>query len=250
VAASQRETIGDRWSLYHKGMSTSSATVILVHGAWHGGWCWQRLTPHLAARGIAFRTVDLPSVGARPGEAIDLSADAAAVRATLAGISGRAILCGHSYGGMVISLAAAGESRIEHLFYLCAYMPESGESLTSIRGGKRAPWVRNLDGGLTFPDPDRAPAVFYGDCNPADQQWAVRQLRPQASAAFDERVPTPAWKSIPSTYVICTNDMAILPTSQRGMFAPRATNVVELDSGHSPFISKPAELADVFAAAR
>lgn len=236
------ETIGDRGSLV---MSRDFPTVVLVHGAWHGAWCWQRFTPQLTHRGVSFRTVDLPSVGARPGQAIDLSADAAAVRAVLRDIAGPVVLCGHSYGGMVISLAALGQSNVERLVYICAFVPESGDSLTSIGGGKLAPWVNLLDGGLTLPDLERTASVFYGDCDPASQKWATRQLRPQAGLAFEEPVPAPAWKNIASTYVVCANDGAMPARTQRGIYAPRTSTTVEIASDHSPFISRPAELADI-----
>jgi pimeloyl-ACP methyl ester carboxylesterase len=226
-------------------MNETLPTVVLVHGAWHGSWCWQELTPYLTRRGFAVRTVDLPSVGAKSGQAVDLSADAATVRSTLAAIPGPVILCGHSYGGMVISLAASGESKVEQLVYICAYVPDSGQSLTAARVGKRAQWIKMLDGGLTFPDLDQAAALFYADCDPALQQWATRQLKAQSNAAFEEPVPAPAWQSIASTYVVCANDMTIPPSTQREVFATRTSKVVELDSSHSPFLSKPAELADI-----
>ncbi len=226
-------------------MNKNNPTLVLVHGAWHGAWCWQRFTPHVLQRGFDFYTVELPSVGAKPGAAVDLSADARAVAITLDAISGPVILCGHSYGGMVISLAAAAESRVERLVYICAYVPAAGQSLTAARAGKRAPWIKMLDGGLTLPDLEQAASVFYGDCDPATQRWARHQLRAQSNAAFEEPVPAPAWKRIPSTYIVCGNDEAIPPAMQRDVFAPRTTSVVELDSGHSPFLSKPAELADL-----
>lgn len=229
-------------------MAGDLPTIVLVHGAWHGGWCWQRLTPHLTRRGFTCRTVDLPSVGARPGEAVGLSADAAAVKAALADLRGPIVLCGHSYGGMVISRAASGDSRIERLLYVCAYVPESGQSVTDIRGGKRLPWVQKLDGGLTMADPERAGDLLYGGCDSATQQWAMQQLRPQCNAAFEEAVPTPAWKEVPSTYVVCADDRVIAPELQREVLAPRTTRVIELDSGHSPFLSMPGALADVLVA--
>ena len=228
-------------------MKAVAPTMVLVHGAWHGAWCWQRLAPHLTKRGIALRTVELPSVGARSGQRVDLSADAAAVSAIVSDLSGPVVLCGHSYGGMVISLAAVGQAKIERLIYICAFVPESGDSLTSIGGGKLAPWVTALDGGLTLPDLERTATIFYGECDSVSQQWATRQLRPQARAAFEECVPDPAWKQIPSTYVVCANDVAMPARTQRGVFAPRATTTVEIASDHSPFISKPAELAEVIA---
>lgn len=225
-------------------MSKTAPTIVLVHGAWHGGWCWQRLTPLLAKRGFGCRTVDLPSVGARPGETVGLSADAAAVRAAVAEISGPVILCAHSYGGMVISMAAAEAPNVEHLVYVCAYVPESGQSVTDIRGGKRLPWVQKLDGGLTMVDAERATPLLYGGCDPASQQWAMRQLRPQCNAAFEEAIGAAGWKEVPSTYVICADDRVIEPALQREVLAPRTTRIVELDSGHSPFLSMPSELAE------
>ena len=183
------------------------ATIVLVHGAWHGSWCWQRVTPLLEKRGLAVRTIDLPSVGARPGAGTDLSADAAAVEALVEGIEGPVVLCGHSYGGMVISHAAP--KRVTRLVYLCAFMPLEGESLVSIGGGRHAPWIQLLDGGLTLPDPARTEAVFYSDCDAQTVRWATREIRPQSAAPFDEPVPRPAWRNTPSTYVICANDRAL-----------------------------------------
>ena len=219
-------------------------TIVLVHGAWHGSWCWQRVAPLLEKRGAAVRTVDLPSVGARPGSGSDLSADAAAVEAVIADIAGPVVLCGHSYGGMVISHTAA-IARVKRLVYLCAFMPMEGESLVSIGGGRHAPWVQLLDGGLTLPDPAQTETVFYGDCDPQTVQWAKSKIRPQSGAPFNEPVPRPAWRTIPSTYVVCVNDMALPPDAQRNVFAPRATETIELHASHSPFLSQPEALADL-----
>jgi len=145
---------------------------------------------------------------------------------------------------MVISMAAAGAPQVEHLVYVCAYVPESGQSVQDIRGGKRLPWVQKLDGGLTMADAERAAPLLYGGCDAVTQQWAMRQLRPQCNAAFEEAIGTPGWKEVPSTYVICADDKVIAPELQRDVLAPRTTQVIELDSGHSPFLSIPAELAE------
>lgn len=219
------------------------ATIVLVHGAWHGSWCWQRVTPLLEKQGIAVRTVDLPSVGAGPGAGTDLSADAAVVEALIEGITGPVVLCGHSYGGMVVSRVAA--ERVTRLIYLCAFMPLEGESLVSIGGGRHAPWIRTLDGGLTLPDPAQTQAVFYSDCDAQTVEWARSQIKPQSGAPFVEPVPRPAWRNIPSTYVVCANDMALPAEVQRNVFAPRATETIELQASHSPFLSQPAALADL-----
>lgn len=234
----------------------SAATIILVHGAWHGSWCWEPLVPHLQARGLSARTLDLPSVhgaAAAQAQAPGLGADAAAVRALIDRVSaeraGPIALCGHSYGGMVVSLAAAGDARIAQLLYLCAFMPQDGESLLAVGGNRYAPWVRLLEGGLTLPDLAQAGQVFYQDCDPTMQQRAIAQLKPQRARAFEEPVPHAAWHEIPATYVVCARDQALPVSMQRELFAPRAAARRELDSGHSPFLSQPRALADALAQA-
>jgi pimeloyl-ACP methyl ester carboxylesterase len=220
--------------------------LVLVHGAWHGAWCWERVIPHLKQRGVSVRTVELPSVDAPFESAMDLSCDAAAVRAVIDS-SAPVVLCGHSYGGMVISQAATEARNVRRLIYLCAFMPAENESLGDIGGGQLAPWIVNLPDGRTLPDLTRAQELFFGDCDRATAAWAVQQLRPQVPMPFLERVEKPAWRSIPSTYIVCAQDRAFPPELQREVFAPRASDVVELDSSHSPFLSQPEQLAKVLA---
>lgn len=220
-------------------------TLVLVHGAWHGSWCWERLVPHLEERGIAVRTVDLPSVhraqGARPAGLRD---DANAVRTVLDSLDGPAALCGHSYGGMVISLAGSHPS-VSRLIYLCAFMPEPRQSLVGIGGNRHAPWIRMLDEEMTLPDLSLAGEVFYNDCDPSTREWAIARLAPQCNSAFLAPVVRPAWREVASTYIVCTQDGALPPELQRTLFAPRAGRSIELETGHSPFLSQPAALARV-----
>ena len=231
-------------------MKARTETLILVHGAWHGGWCWERLMPHLEERGIEARTLDLPSVsrgegGKRSNHPAGLREDADAVRKVIGALKGPVVLCGHSYGGMVISLAGSPD-RVSRLIYLCAFMPEPGQSLVAIGGN--APWVRMLDDGMTLPDLARAGEVFYNDCDAATRERAIARLAPQSSSAFVEPVARPAWREVPSTYIVCARDGAIPPDLQRTLFAPRAERTIELEMGHSPFLSQPAALAEALAA--
>ncbi|MGH8218897.1 MAG: alpha/beta hydrolase [Steroidobacteraceae bacterium] len=246
-------------------MTSGRATLILVHGAWHGSWCWERLLPHLEQRGIAVRTVDLPSVsrsaGAeprsasarKPGDrAVGLRDDADEVRAAIESVEGPVVLCGHSYGGMVISHAGSHprvHSRIARLIYLCAFMPEPRQSLVAIGGDRHAPWIRMLDEQMTLPDLSLAGEVFYNDCDAPTREWAIARLAPQCNAAFIAPVARPAWRDIPSTYIVCATDGALPPDLQRTLFAPRAERSMELDTGHSPFLSQPAALAQALAQA-
>jgi pimeloyl-ACP methyl ester carboxylesterase len=192
--------------------------------------------------------VELPSVGAAAHIAVGLERDAAAVRAVIDEVGGPVLLCGHSYGGMVISLASCQEPRVSKLVYLCAFVPESGQSLVAIGGGQLAPWIQLLEGGLTLPDPGQTAELFYADCDARTQAWAIGNLRPQCGVPYSDVVAHPGWKDTRSTYILCSADRAMPPDWQRDLFAPRLDKVVEIDSGHSPFLSQPGVLADVLAA--
>ena len=228
-------------------LSNARASLVLVHGAWHGSWCWERIVPLLERAGIAVATVDLPSVRPRNSSA-GLEEDAAVVRALMDRLRGPVILCGHSYGGMVISRAAAAPARVAALVYLCAFVPRPGESLVAASGNRAAPWIRLLEDGTTLPDRAQAAEVFYGDCDPETASWALERLAPHNAVAFSEPVAQPAWLTIPSTYIVCTQDRAVPPDMQRTVFAPRAGHVLELATSHSPFLSQPKLLAETLAA--
>jgi pimeloyl-ACP methyl ester carboxylesterase len=222
------------------------ATLVLVHGAWHGSWCWERVVPLLERKALEVRTVDLPSVDP-PGGSPGIADDAAAVTAALDAIPGEKVLCGHSYGGVVITHAAAGREDVTRLVYLAAVMPDSGESPAAAfaRAGVAADWIV-VEGDRMWPDPARAGRVFFNDCDAETQAAAVARLRPMSTAVQTQSVPVAAWRSLPSTFVICTLDRAIVPDAQR-IFAKQAEDFVELESGHSPFLSQPAELAALLA---
>lgn len=222
------------------------ATVVLVHGAWGGSWVWERVVPLLEERGVHALTVDLPSVDCDPAHPAGLAADAAEVGRVLDGADGPFVLCGHSYGGMVITRAAAGRSDVVRLVYVCAFMPDEGESLFMLTGGP-APWITLLEDGRTLPDPEHAARTSCADCDPETRAAAIARRRPQVTAPFGEPVPVAAWRGIPSTYVVCTEDESLPVEVQRDVFAPRAQEVVELVSSHAPFFSRPEELAGVLA---
>jgi pimeloyl-ACP methyl ester carboxylesterase len=229
-------------------VKSTPRAILLVHGAWHGAWCWQRVVSLLSNGKFVVRSVDLPSVGAAPDLPVGLESDAMAVQKAIDEVEGPVLLCGHSYGGMVISHAACQNPRVSKLVYLCAFVPESGQSLTAIGGGRLAPWIQVLEGGLTRPDPAQALELFYADCDAKTQAWAMAQIRPQCGAPFADAVPHPGWKSVSSTYVVCSADRAMPPAWQRDLFAPRLNKVLEIDSSHSPFLSQPETVAALLAA--
>ena len=219
-------------------------TFLLVHGSWHGPWCWDLLAPALERRGHASVAVDLPSCGSDPANLGDLADDARTVSEAAAAISGDVIVVGHSYGGAVVSEAVFGDNA-RRLVFLCAFMPDTGRSYVSyLPEGPLPPYVGLRDDG-TFAVPDgQAHEHFYADCAPDLSDWATARLRLQSQAVLGPAVTRASWRSIPNSYVVTLHDDALPPDFQR-MFAAQADDVREFASSHSPFLSRPDDLAEL-----
>jgi pimeloyl-ACP methyl ester carboxylesterase len=228
-----------------------AATVVLVHGAWHGAWCWEKVVALLDDAGVRSIAVDLPGHGANREPLSDLSGDAAALRGVLDGID-RAVVCGHSYGGAVVSEGAAEHPAVEHLVFLTAFPLAPGESLTSAAAGAVAPddgrsdlgpAMRFHDDAMTL-DPELAVTALYADCPDGDAVDAAARLGPEKRFDQGNVATRAAWQLTPSTYVVCTEDRAVTPALQRAL-ARRCTTSVEWPTSHSPFLSRPELVADL-----
>jgi pimeloyl-ACP methyl ester carboxylesterase len=230
------------------------ARFLLVHGSCHGAWCWRDTIPALAVRGHEARAIDLPAHGCDPTPPAEASLDAyaAAIARALEAETEPVVLVGHSAGGISISMAAERvPDRIRRLVYLCAYALEDGESLAAVR--RRAarqpllPAIRRAPDGLTFTvDPALAPGIFYHDCPPEAVAFALPRLCPEPVAPQETPVRlTDRSRSLPRSYILCTDDRTIPPEAQRAMTADWPPgSVVTLRSGHSPFLACPDALAD------
>lgn len=218
-----------------------SRPIVLVHGAWHGPWCWERVTPFLDAAGAEWTAVDLPSVAAADSGASDQD-DAVAVRAALDALPGRApaILLGHSRGGRVIS-EAGDHDRVGHLVYLAALLNEKNISQSTLFSPDLPKALLYGADGTSRVNPELGMAVFYNDCSENDYAWATANLRAQShrEAALQANAPR---KTKPSTYVICSRDNAIPAIAQRQM-AESAGKIIEWEVGHSPFANQPDKVA-------
>jgi pimeloyl-ACP methyl ester carboxylesterase len=230
--------------------------VLLVHGAWHGAWCWDRVLELLRSSGYRPEAMDLPGHGDSPEPLGDLHRDADAVAARLDTIGEPTLLVGHSYGGMVITDAGSHEA-VAALVYVCAFMPTAGQSLMDTWRGQRRPEgaaESDLLGCVRFTDDESAMylegdgvvSALYGDCDPPVQQWSLERLGQQLTASFTQVPRHVAWASKPTTYVVCTEDRSIPAWHQRRM-AGNASRVAELTAGHSPFLSTPDTLTRVLA---
>jgi pimeloyl-ACP methyl ester carboxylesterase len=227
--------------------------VLFVHGACvvDGAWWWHRMVEPLAAHGLRTEAVELPSCGPAdgPAPAGDLYADVAAVAAAAAG--GPAILVSSSYGGMVTTAAARELPNLRHLVYLSSVLPSADESLADRADPDGPQWLEPVGDGSVRVRADLGAERFTGhflqDCDAEAVEGALARVGRQAAAAFGQPAGHAGWSEVPSTAVICTADRATDPALQRHWATGRAGAVVELDSGHHPFLSRPAELAPILA---
>ena len=217
--------------------------VLFVHGALvkDADWWWHRMPGQLQRLGHTTAAVELPScVG--PG---DLTADAEAVRAAMAAADGPVALVGHSYGGTVLTEAGAGA---DHLVYVASVLAEEGRSHASYSVGGPAPWVREVAGGRLELTPTGLRELFFADCDDRTFRDARRRTARQDARALNQPVGTPAWRTVPTTYLVCAADRAI-PAAEQRESAAAAGTVVELPTGHHPFLSRPELFAEAVHAA-
>jgi pimeloyl-ACP methyl ester carboxylesterase len=216
------------------------AGVVLVHGAWHGAWCWDAVVEELQRRGVTVDAVELPLTG--------FADDVSAAQVAAVAMGPDTILVGHSYAGLVISEAALGVPSVRRLIYLAALMCQAGEDSSDILARYDSPLLASVTVTETAVsvDPARARELFYGDSDEETAEELIAKFRPMPLEQMVQ-ASEPAWKSVPSTYVVCTNDRAVPPEAQRWM-ASRADEVVEIHTDHSPFVTRPEFLADVMVA--
>jgi pimeloyl-ACP methyl ester carboxylesterase len=224
------------------------ATAVFVHGGWHDGWSWHLARELLDERGVPSVALDLPMT--------TLDRDAAVLSTALAGIAGDAIVISHSWGGSVATLGAIGAPNVRHLIYIAAVLTEAGHPTLSpvpVKGRETLrPKVVIETDTTTVIDREVSLAAFYHDVEPSLARQAASRLRPfqKTGYAVIETGAVAAWRTIPTTYVVCAEDRMIHPDTQREMAVVAAmagAEVLEWPSSHSPFLSHPGLVADLVA---
>src|SRR4051794_13804378 len=225
-----------------------SSTIVLVHCAWHGAWCWDRVLPPLREKGHAVVAIDLPGHGLDPRPLGDLHGDAAAVCDVLDTIDGDVVLVGHSYGGAVITEAGAHPA-VRQLVYVAAFCIDEDETCATTGGNDprvaaishegrpnlAQAFVIQDDGSITI-TADGAAECLYNDCDQTDIDWALAHLTPQPMITFTQSPAVASWRTRPATYVVCDHDQAVHPDLQR-LMAERCATTVTWPVDHSPFLS-------------
>jgi len=215
--------------------------IVLIHGAWADGSSWSEVIPRLQAEGYDVVAPQLPERS--------LADDVARVRQVLARIEGPVLLAGHSYGGQVMTALGTDTPNVVGLVYIAAFGLDEGESIAALGGdGPPTPALAHLDfdalGFVWLPEDDFV-GHFAGDIDPvkARAMYAVQQ--PIHSSTLTDVMTTPAWKSLPTWFLVATADEAIPPDAER-LFAQRmGATTIEVDSGHVAMVSHPEETAEL-----
>jgi pimeloyl-ACP methyl ester carboxylesterase len=230
--------------------SSPLPTVVLVHGAWADSSSWDGVIDLLRQAGYPVVAAADPLEG--------VAQDSAAVASLLRSIKGPIILVGHSYGGAVITNAAAGNPNVKALVYVAAFAPDTGESVGDLIAKPVAHPIAALP-LVSYPvvnangttdtdviiDPAQYQQVFAGDVNPTLAADMAATQRPAASGAVTEDTTQAAWHTIPSWYLVAKQDHAIAPDLERFMAARAHAHTVESDGSHSVMVSHPNTVAQL-----
>jgi pimeloyl-ACP methyl ester carboxylesterase len=226
-------------------MMSNTTNVLLVHGAWADGSCWAKVIPLLHDKGLNVTAAQIPLNS--------LDDDIAVTKRILGMLDAPVVLVGHSYGGAVITGAARGAGNVKALVYITGFGLDEGESLASLsQSGPPSAGATAIGpdaNGFLWIDRQRFHTAFVADATETEAAIMAAVQKPLSVGSFTGISGPPAWKSLPSWYLQCTDDQMIPSPAQAFMAERMGATVRSVASSHCPFMAHPAEVAEIIALA-
>jgi pimeloyl-ACP methyl ester carboxylesterase len=220
---------------------TVQPNIVLVHGAWADGSCWSAVIERLQADGYNVTAPQFPES--------TLAADVARLREVLHRQDGPTIVVGHSYGGQIMTALGTDAPNVTGLVYIAAFALDQGESIGAMLGqGPPTPALAHLDidaqGFAWLPEEDFV-KHFAADVDPVRARVMCAVQQPVAAAAFQDVMGVPAWKSLPTWFMVAMADEAIPPDAERQFAGRMGATTIEVPSSHVAMVSHPDEVAQL-----
>ena len=218
---------------------TVQPNVVLVHGAWADGSCWSGVIERLQADGYTVTAPQFPESS--------LAADVARLRQVLHRQDGPTVVVGHSYGGQIMTALGTDAPNAAGLVYIAAFGLDEGESIGALAAqGPPTPALAHLDidaAGFAWLPEDDFVKHFAADIDPVKARVMYAVQQPVAASGFQDVMGVPAWKSLPTWFMVATADEAIPPEAERQFAARMGATTIEVASGHVAMVSHPDEVA-------
>lgn len=225
--------------------NSNKLSIVLVHGAFSDGSSWKKIISIFENEGFTVTAVQNPLRS--------LAEDVATTKRVIDAQKGDVVLVGHSYGGSVITDAAAGNDKVKALVYVAAFAPEAGETVGGLIGkfppADLGTALAPDSASFLYIDRTKFHHVFAEDIPEWEASIMAAAQKPIAASAFGESTTSATWKTVPSWYVVTTLDHAVNPELQRFMAKRIGAQITELKASHVPFLSQPEEISRVIKAA-
>jgi pimeloyl-ACP methyl ester carboxylesterase len=220
---------------------TSKVNVVLVHGAWADGSSWSKVIPLLQAEGFNVVAAQIPLTS--------LQDDIAVTRRLLSRQAGPTVLVGHSYGGAVIAGAANDAPDVNALVYIAGWGVDEGESLAALSQQGPAPagaaYVRPDSNGFLWIDAGGFHGAFVADASASEAAVMAAVQKPLSIASFTDTSGAPAWKKVPSWFLVSTADQMIPPSAQEFFAKRMRATTRSVAASHASLVSRPQEVAEI-----
>jgi pimeloyl-ACP methyl ester carboxylesterase len=222
-------------------MAASKPNIVLVHGAWADGSCWSAVIEGLQAKDYHVTAPQFPESS--------LADDVARLRQVLTRQDGPTVVVGHSYGGQIMTALGTDAPNVVGLVYIAAFGLDEGETIGALLAqGTPTPALAHLDidaQGFAWLPEDDFVQYFAADVAPAQARVMFAVQQALSASTLGDVMGVPAWKALPSWYMVATNDQAIPPEAERHFAQRMGATTVEVSSSHVAMVSHPDEVIEL-----